>query len=214
MTTSILIADEQRMIRDGLRGILAVKPDLRVVTEAADGPEAVARARECDPDIALIELHLPLLSGLDAIRSIRAANPRTRCIALSTRQTPERVREALLAGAAAFVSKNSAACELLDAIEAVRAGRSYLAPAVAESVVSAITRRAVVPDPEQTELTDRQRQVLQLIAEGLSTKEIATQLGISIKTAQTHRAKLMSKVGVHKASGLVRYAIREGIVAV
>jgi len=212
METSILIADSQRMIRQGLRGILAVYPEFRVVAEAEDGREAVELAREREPDVALVESHLPRLCGIETVRRIRRETPRTRCIVLSSQEGPGQVRNALLAGAFGFVPKTSSAEDLVDAIRRVRRGSSYLSPATADQVVSAITSR-VAGSFDQTDLTSRQREVIQLIAEGMSTKEIAVELGISVKTAQTHRANLMEKVGVHKASGLVRYAIREGIVS-
>lgn len=212
METSILLADSQRMIRQGLRGILAVHPEFRVIAEAADGREAVAAARKKEPDVALVESHLPRLCGVETVRLIRRESPRTRCIVLSSQEGAGHVRQALLAGASGFVPKNSSAEDLVEAIRKVRRGRSYLAPAIADQVLSAITSRAAAP-LSQPDLTSRQREVIQLIAEGLSTKEIAAELGISVKTAQTHRANLMKKVGVHKASGLVRYAVREGIVS-
>ena len=212
METSVLIADSQRIVREGLRQILAAQPGIEVVAEAADGREAVAAARASKPDVALVEGQLPRLCAVEAIRAIREESPRTRCIVLSAHGSAEHVRQALLAGAHGFLPKDSSASELVEAIRTVRAGRSYLAPALADQVVGAITSRTE-GSPGRTGLTRRQREVLQLIAEGLSTKEIAAELGISLKTAQTHRANLMFKVGVHKASGLVRYAIREGLVS-
>lgn len=212
METRILVVDEQQIVREGLRRILETQPDLKVVGEAGDGREAIARAAELRPDVVVIELQLPRLSGIDAIRQIRETDASVRCIVLSTHQSGSRVREALMAGASGYVPKSSASKDLVDAIQTVQTGRSYLAPAVADHLVSSLTGGAR-PAQGEPDLTNRQRQVLQLIAEGLSTKEIAAELGISLKTAQTHRAKLMHKLGVHKASGLVRFAIREGIVA-
>lgn len=211
METKILLVEEQQIVREGLRRILETQSDLSVVAETGDGREAVALAAEVRPDVVLIEIHLPRLGGIDVIRRIREAHPDARCIVLSTNQSRSRVREALMAGASGYVPKSAGSKELADAIQSVRAGRSYLAPAVADDLISAITANAGSHHGE-TDLTSRQNQVLQLVAEGLSTKEIAAELGISLKTAQTHRAKLMHKLGVHKASGLVRYAIREGIV--
>jgi len=212
METRVLVVDEQQIVREGLRRILETQPELKVVGEASDGREATTLAAELRPDVVVLELQLPRLSGIDTIRQIRDADSSVRCIVLSTHQSGRRVREALMAGASGYVPKSSASKDLVDAIQTVRAGRSYLAPAVADHLVSSLTG-GMRPSSGEPDLTHRQRQVLQLIAEGLSTKEIATELGISLKTAQTHRAKLMHKVGVHKASGLVRFAIREGIVA-
>lgn len=211
--TSILLVDEHRMFRDGLRCLLEDHGDLQVVAEAGDGREAVRVACEKRPDLVLIELHLPRLSGLEAIRYIRKESPATRCIVVSTHGGQGQVKEALLAGATGYVPKSSPARELVDAIESVRSGRPYLAPSVAEHVVKAITSMQPGFEGDAAELSGREREVLQLIAEGLSTREIAKELGISVKTVQTHRANLMQKTGVHKASSLVRYAIREGFVS-
>jgi DNA-binding NarL/FixJ family response regulator len=209
---SILLVDEQRMVREGLRSILEGHRSYRIVAEAGDGREAVREAAEKKPDVVLIELHLPRLSGLDAIRHIRRENEATRCIVVSTDGSHRQVKEALLAGAIGYVPKSSTSKELLDAIESVRRGKPYLAHTVAEDVIKAITSTQNGGEGNTADLTCREREVLQLIAEGLSTKEIATELGISVKTVQTHRANLMHKTGVHKASSLVRYAIREGLV--
>lgn len=187
--------------------------DFHVVAEVGDGREAVRAAYEKKPDVVLIELHLPRLSGLEAIRYIRKENDAIRCIVVSTHGGQGQVKEALLAGATGYVPKSSPSSELVDAIESVRSGRPYLAPTVAEHVVNAITSMQPGFPGDKADLTGREREVLHLIAEGLSTKEIAGELGISVKTVQTHRANLMQKTGVHKVSSLVRYAIREGLVA-
>ncbi len=211
--TSILLVDEQRMVREGIRCLLESHRDFQVVAEVGDGREAVRTAFEKKPDVVLIELQLPRLSGLEAIRYIRKENEATRCIVVSSHGSRSQVKEALLAGATGYVPKSSAAKELVDAIESVRSGRPYLAHTVAEHVVNAITSAQPGSKGDAADLTCREREVLQLITEGLSTKEIAHELGISVKTVQTHRANLMHKTGVHKASSLVRYAIREGLVS-
>lgn len=211
--TSILLVDEHRMVREGLRCLLESHRDFQVVAEAGDGREAVRLACEKKPDVVLIELHLPRLSGLEAIRYIRKESQTTRCIVVSTHGGQGQVKEALLAGATGYLPKSSPSKELVDAIESVRGGRPYLAPSVAEHVVKAITSMQPGFAGDAADLSCREREVLQLIAEGLSTKEIARELGISVKTVQTHRANLMQKTGVHKASSLVRYAIREGFVS-
>lgn len=213
MNTSILIVDSQQLVREGLRAILASNSDLEVIGDVADGRTAVTLASQEQPDVVIIEGQLPRLSGIEAIRQIREESPQTACIVLWSLQGSTQVRQALLAGAAGFVSKDSSAEDLVEAVHTVCQGRSYLAPTVADQVVNALRAPNDGKSGANGELTRRQREVLQLIAEGLSTKEIALELGISIKTAQTHRAKLMLRVGVRKASALVRYAIREGIVS-
>jgi len=212
MKTSILIVDSQRLIRDGLREILAACSEFSVIGEGADGRAAVELAGQLRPDVAIIEGHLSRLSGIEAVRRIRENGGDTACIVLSALYSPAQVKEALRAGASGFVPKDSAASDLVEAVRTVRLGRSYLAPSVADVVVSALAAGGEGPAAAAS-LTGRQREVLQLIAEGLSSKEIAGELGISLKTAQTHRAKLMYRLGARKASSLVRYAIREGIVS-
>lgn len=211
MKTSILIVDSQQLIREGLRSILSREADFEVIGDAADACSAVTLTCRERPDVVIIEGDLPRLSGVEAVRRIREESPQTACIVLSLLQSPVHLRQALLAGAQGFVPKSASTSNLIDAVRAVRQGRSYLAPAIADDVVHALLTPS--EGGSMNGLTDRQRQVLQLIAEGLSTKEIANELGISVKTAQTHRAKLMGRVGIRKASALVRYAIREGIVS-
>lgn len=213
MKTSIMIVDSQQLMRDGIRAILENQPDLDVIGDVADGRSAVTMAVQKRPDIAVVEGQLPRLSGIEAIRRIREESPRTACIVLSSPQASAQMRQALLAGAAGFLPKDSSAQDLLNAVSTVAQGRSYLAPAVADQVVNALRSPGDQTGEGGGVLTSRQREVLQLIAEGLSTKEIAEELGISTKTAQTHRAKLMGRVGIRKASSLVRYAIREGIIS-
>jgi len=212
--TSIVIADSQRLIREGLRKILEDIPEFEIVGEAANEREAVELVTAKRPDVVVIEGQLPRLSGIEAVRQIREINRVPACIVISTPQGPGHVRQALIAGASGFVPKDAAAGDLVDAVRTVRSGRSYLAPSVADHVVNALKSPGDGSSGPSGDLTIRQREVLQLIAEGLSTKEIASELGISLKTAQTHRANVMHRVGVHKASSLVRYAIREGIVSV
>jgi len=213
MKTSILIVDSQQLVREALKMVLSSQDDMEVIGDVADGRTAVAEAREKRPDVAIVEGQLPRLSGIEAIRQIREESPRTACVVLSSLSSSAQVYPALVAGAAGFVPKDSSASDLVEAVRTVCQGRSYLAPSVADQVVNALRAPSEGGTRPQSELTNRQRQVLQLIAEGLSTKEIAHELGISIKTAQTHRAKLMGRVGIRKASALVRYAIREGIVS-
>ncbi len=211
MLTSILIADSQRMFREGLRGILEGQTGFEIVAECEDGPQTVAAAAEKQPQIALIDTRLPRLSGIAAIQRISGVSSQTRCIALSGLGGPSDVTQALVAGACGFVPKSAPVSQLVEAIHKVRAGGSYLSPSVAEDIVDTVTSGWRMHG--KTGITSRQREVLQLIAEGMSTPLIATELGIAQKTVQTHRAALMDRLGAHKASELVRYAIREGIIA-
>ena len=213
MYTKIMVVDSQRLVREGLSRILESEPDFEVVATATNGREAVELAFEKRPDIVVIDRQLPRLCGTEAVRRIRESNKDIACIVVSSLDGPSQVKQALMAGASGFVPKDAGAADLVEAVNTVRQGRSYLAPTLADQVISALTSPAEAGSGGVDELTARQREVLQLIAEGLSTKEIAKELGISLKTAQTHRANVMDRVGVHKVSSLVRLAIREGLVA-
>ena len=211
MSTSILLADDHDIVRKGIRRIVEARADLRVVAEAENGEEAVQLAVEHRPEVAIVDLTMPRLSGMEAIRRIRQRTP-TRCIAFSMHDTQGHVTQALQAGAAAYVVKSSCGSELVSAIEAVRSGRSYLSPSVAHWAVEAIAQPNERPGSNLGALTGREREVLQLVAEGLSSKEIAISLGVSTKTVETHRSNLMNKLNIRKASKLVRVAIQEGLV--
>lgn len=212
MTIRVLLADDHDMVREALRQIIDERSDMAVVADAREGREAVRLAKEHAPDVAVIDLWMPGLSGEEAIRQIVERCPGTKVLALSMHEDWGRVRAALQAGALAYVVKSAAFRELVDAIHALASGRGYLSPAVAHHVVDAVGDREHRRSPIAT-LTEREREVLTLIAEGLSSKEIAVQLGHAPKTAEAHRASLMRKLGVHKTSSLVRIAIRDGLVS-
>jgi DNA-binding NarL/FixJ family response regulator len=207
----VLLADDHDMVREALRRVIESRGDISVVAEAHDGREAVAAARLHKPDVAVIDLWMPGISGEEATRQIVESGCGARVLALSMHEDWARVRSALQAGALGYVVKSAAASQLIEAIHALRAGRAYLSPAVAHHVVEAVGHADTARSPI-SQLTEREREVLALIAEGLSSKEIAAHLGHSPKTAETHRASLMRKLGVHKTSSLVRIAIREGLV--
>jgi DNA-binding NarL/FixJ family response regulator len=209
--TRVLLADDHDMVREALRRVLDSRGDVTVVAEARDGREAVSLTRRHLPDVAVIDLWMPGISGEEAIRQIVESGCGTKVLALSMHEDWARVRSALQAGALGYVVKSAAAADLIEAIHALQAGRAYLSPAVAHHVVEAVGHGEPARSP-LAQLTEREREVLALIAEGLSSKEIAAQLGHSPKTAETHRASLMRKLGVHKTSSLVRIAIREGLV--
>lgn len=213
MQTSIMVVDAQRLVREGISRILECVDGFDVVATASDGRSAVELVHEKRPDVLVIDGQLPRLSGTEVVRRIRENGSSPACVVVSALDGPTQVKQALTAGASGFVPKDAASEDLIEAIHAVRQGRSYLAPTLADQVVTALTSPASGGQGGLGDLTARQREVLQLIAEGLSTKEIAKELGISLKTAQTHRANVMDRVGVHKVSSLVRLAIREGLVA-
>jgi len=212
MQTTIVVADDHKIVREGIRKLLETRDDFKVVGEASDGEEAVQLVLEKKPDVALMDIWMPRLSGIDATRRIGKRGLDTKVLVLSMHASRSYVEEVLRAGASGYIVKNAAAQDLLNAIDAVRSGVSYLSPVITQQVVDAIARPADASPSGVAALTDREREVLQLIAEGLSSKEIAGMLGVSLKTVDSHRSNLMEKLDIHKVSGLVRFAIRTGLV--
>lgn len=206
----VLLADDHELVRAGIRSLLKETSDLEVVGEAADGREALRRVEELRPDIVVMDVLMPELNGLDATARIVGAFPEVRVVLLSMNESEEYVLQAMRAGATGYVVKNVRPGELEEAIRVVARGGTYLSPAVSKHVVSGYLQRT--GRPSEDPLTPRQREVLQLIAESKSTKEIAQKLGISAKTVETHRMQLMQALDIHDVAGLVRYAIRTGII--
>jgi two-component system response regulator NreC len=208
MGLRVLLADDHPVFRQGLRALLE-REKFDVVGEASDGLEAIAAAERLQPQIVVIDLAMPALNGIDAAREIVKRVPRAKAVLLTMHTEEHHVLEALRAGVKACVSKSQAAEHLLQAIKDVSAGGVYLSPHVSGAVVQAYLAKTELPyDP----LTPRERQVLQLIAEGKTTKEAAAVLDVSVKTAETHRTNLMEKLDIHSTAGLVRYAIRRGLL--
>jgi len=210
--TTIVMADDHSLVRSGIRKLLETRADFRVVGEASDGEEAVRLVVEKKPDIALMDIWMPRLSGIDATRRIGKRGLDTKVLVLSMHASRSYVEEVLRAGAAGYIVKSAAAEDLLEAIDTVRSGTSYLSPVITQQVVDAIARPDNGAPSGVSVLTDREREVLQLIAEGLSSKEIAGVLSVSLKTVDSHRSNLMEKLDIHKVSGLVRFAVRAGLV--
>jgi len=208
MPNRVLLADDHVIVRQAL-GALLEREGFEVVGAVGDGQEALRVARERQPDVAILDFSMPLLNGLDAAREILHACPRTRAILLTMHTDDHRVLQALRAGVRGYVVKSQAAADLIRAIHEVLRGATYLSPGISETVVQAYLNKSDVPvDP----LSPREREVLQLIAEGKSTKEIAGLLSISFKTAESHRTRLMRKTNIHETASLVRYAVRRGLV--
>ena len=214
MPIRILLADDHTLVRAGIRSLLESLPDVEIVAESEDGREAVELVEKHGPDIALLDISMPGLNGTEAARRITASSTRTRVVMLSMHTDPTYVRQALEAGAAGYLLKNAAVSELPVAIRSVMRGETYLTPRISNEVV----RGSLRPDegaPAQplAGLTGRLREILQLVAEGLTTKEIAHRLNVSVKTVETHRQRLMDRLDIHDVPGLVRFAIRAGIIS-
>jgi DNA-binding NarL/FixJ family response regulator len=208
MPLQILLADDHLIVREGLKAILE-REGFDVVGEASDGREAVQLARTLHPDVAILDLSMPLLNGLQATQEILHVSPRTKTILLTMHTEDHYVLEAIRAGIRGYVVKRQAAMELIQAIREVANGAVYLSPSISAAVVQAYLHKTELPaDP----LTSRERQVLQLVAEGKTTKEVAQLLGISTKTAESHRTRIMAKLDIHETASLVRYAIRRGLI--
>lgn len=208
MPVRILLADDHQIVRQGLRALLEQKGFV-VAGEAADGHKAVQLARELQPDIAILDLAMPLLNGINAAREILRKFPKMKVILLTMHAEEQHVLDALQAGVTGYVVKTDAASDLAHAINDVLRGSTYLSAKVSRVIVQAyVENKGLAATP----LTPREREVLQLIAEGKTTKEIAVLLGISVKTAEAHRTKIMSKLGTHGVAGLVRYAVRRGFI--
>lgn len=209
----VVLADDHILVRAGLRKLLESLSGLEVVGEADDGLAVLALVEQLKPDLVLMDIGMPKLNGLDATVHLLKAWPETRVLILSMHQNEEYVRQALRHGAAGYLLKDAAPMELDQAIEAIRRGETYLSPAVTKGVLADYVQRLRGDEPPAGQLTPRQREVLLLIAEGLSTKEIARRLGLSVKTIETHRSQLMKQLDIHDVAGLVRYAMREGIIS-
>jgi DNA-binding NarL/FixJ family response regulator len=208
MSTRILLADDHLIVRQALKALLEGE-GFSVVAEVGDGVEAVRVARERCPDVAVLDLSMPLLNGLDAAREIQQACPRAKAILLTIHTEDHYVLDALRAGIKGYVLKTQAAADLVRAISEVQKGAVYLSPGVSQTVVQAYLTKAELP-PDL--LTPRERQVLQLVAEGKTTKQVAKLLGITQKTAESHRTRIMEKLDVHETASLVRYAVRRGLI--
>src|ERR687887_2029319 len=211
MTIRILIADDHTVVAEGLKHLIEAQPDLEVVAIVGDGREAGRIAKEAQPHVVVMDLSMPELNGADATRAILERDPKCRVIVLSMYAEREYVRRALRAGAVGYVVKRSAAKELVDAIRAVHAGQRYLSPRIADVVIDDYS--AEERDDPLSKLSAREREVLQLLAEGKTGAEIAQRLALSPKTVETYRARLVEKLGIRDVAGLVKFAIQRGLVS-
>jgi DNA-binding NarL/FixJ family response regulator len=209
----ILLADDHALFRAGIRSLLQNLGDMQIVAEAQNGREALQLVETLQPDLLLIDIGMPELNGLEVAERVTKDFSHVRVIILSMHATAEYARRAVRAGAAGYILKGASTAELDLAVRSVARGETYLSPAVSKLVVADYARRVKAESSSLEQLTPRQREILQLIAEGHTTQQIAQKLEISTKTAEMHRAQLMERLDIHDIAGLVRYAIREGLVS-
>jgi DNA-binding NarL/FixJ family response regulator len=217
-TTRIVLAEDHRILREGLRAIFAGEPDLELVGEATDGLEAIQQARELHPDLLILDLSMPRMEGLAALKEIKRIAPKTRVLIMTAHRNEEYIFRAMDYGADGYLLKDASATELLLAVRSVLAGDRYLSAAVATHLVAAFVDRqgasgyAAAPRSPLDTISAREREVLKLVAEGYRSREIGTFLCISEKTVEKHRANLMRKLGVNNASALTAFAVEHGLV--
>lgn len=208
----LLLADDHTMFREGLRALLERRGDFQVIGEAGDGREALDLIERLHPDVAILDITMPALSGLEVAAFAHRVSPSTRVVILTMHASESYVAQALHAGVAGYLLKESAAAELVTALSAVMRGEIYLSPSISRHVVAGFLHRDGGEADPLAGLTHRQREILQHVAEGKANKEIATALGLSVKTVEAHRAQLMGRLGIHDVPGLVKLALRTGLV--
>jgi DNA-binding NarL/FixJ family response regulator len=209
---TIVVADDHGIVREGLRRLLESEPDLKVCGEAADGREVLEQVASTKPDIVVLDITMPRLGGLETLERIRSEHARTKVVLLSVHSDPPLIQSAISLGADGYVLKNGRASEIVTAIREVMNGGSYFSPAVAREIVQQLRAPRTESKGPFSLLSGREREVLHLIADGLSAKEVGVELSISTKTVEAHRTSLMRKLGVRKATELVRYALRHGLI--
>lgn len=208
----VLIADDHTMVRESLVSVLQADGDVQVVAQAADGIEAVEKAIQYRPDVVIVDLSMPRLSGIEVIRRLREAVPATRVLVLTMHQEDEYILQAVRAGASGYLVKDSAATELLAAVRSVHAGQGHFGPQAARTLADQLQHPERTVDDPYGRLTAREREVFHLIAEGHTTKEIARRLDIGVKTAENHRGRVLGKLDMRNTAELVRYALRKGLI--
>ncbi len=208
----VLLAEDHTIVRQGLRSLLDGETEIEVVGEAEDGRQAIEQAQRLLPDVVLMDITMPILNGLEATRQIKKLFPQVKVLVLTVHSTEEYIFQILRAGASGYVVKQAAVSELVQAIQAVYRGDSFLSSSISRRVVEEYGRRAEAMEDKYETLTDREREVLQLVAEGRTNREIAQRLHVTVKTVEAHRAHVTDKLGLHSTAELTKYALRKGMV--
>ena len=212
---TVLLAEDHTIVRKGIRSLLDAEPDLEVVGEAENGREALEKVEQLSPDIVLMDSTMPILNGLEATRQVRKRFPDVKVLVLTMHTNEEYILQFLQVGASGYLVKQTAPQELVSAIQAVHRGDCFLSPSISKTVIEEYVRQAKAAGTEDSyeKLTDREREVLQLITEGFSNREVAEQLHISVKTVGVHRINLMHKLNIHNMTELTKYALRKGVIS-
>lgn len=216
MPIRVILADDHQLVRAGLHALLQSFDDVEVLAECSDGQEALAEVSRGKPDILMLDISMPGMNGLEVARRVPTVSPATRVLVLSMHAGPDYVAQAMRAGIAGYLIKDAAVEELRNALDTLAAGRSYLSPVISETILHGFLRTGKDPasaGAELDKLTARQREILQLIAEGHGTRDIAGRLSLSVKTVESHRSQIMDRLDIHDVPGLVRFAIRQGLVS-
>jgi two-component system, NarL family, response regulator NreC len=213
-TLRILLADDHKVVRQGTRALLSAIPEWEIVGEADNGRDAVSLTAELKPDIVILDIGMPELNGLDATRQIKKKSPETEVLIFTGQETEELVHDVFDSGARSYIMKTDAADHLIDALKALSEHKHFFTSRISEIVFARYVqgKKALEGAPERSRITDREREIVQLLAEGKSSKEIGTILGISVRTVETHRAAIMKKLGLKSFSELIRYAVRNKII--
>lgn len=216
MGVRLLVADDHEIVRKGLRALLEAEPGWEVAAEAVDGKDAVEKAKQIKPDVAILDISMPLLNGLEAARQIMKTVAQTKVLVLTVHDSDPLIQQVLEAGARGYVLKSDAGRDLVTAVDALRRNKTFFTPKVAQMLLEGYLdknpKETTNPEGRSFRLTSRQKEIVQLLAEGKSSKEVACTLGLSVKTAETHRANIMRRLDCHSVTALVRYAIRNHII--